>query len=177
VLVAGFDNSVQPDILIIGDIIRDTVTNGIRHFNRRLNSGFSKFFYRKIQNIIHKKSSVSKIIIHYYVKKQRFLAKFMKIHGFYHLFMCMILYYTYYIHLLEALMVNITPQKMGKFTLTKAGIIVGGILLLILLFTSVFIVDQAEEAVITRLGKYHVTKGPGLQLNFLSALTATIPLT
>jgi len=61
-------------------------------------------------------------------------------------------------------MVNITPQKMGKFTSTKAGFIVGGILLLILLFTSVFIVDQAEEAVITRLGKYHVTKGPGLQL-------------
>jgi membrane protease subunit HflK len=61
-------------------------------------------------------------------------------------------------------MINITPQKMGKFTSTKAGIIVGGILLLILLFTSVFIVDQAEEAVITRLGKYHVTKGPGLQI-------------
>jgi membrane protease subunit HflK len=40
---------------------------------------------------------------------------------------------------------------------------VGGVLLLILLFTSVFIVDQAEEAVITRLGKYHVTRTPGLQ--------------
>ncbi|MDR2942744.1 MAG: FtsH protease activity modulator HflK [Treponema sp.] len=61
-------------------------------------------------------------------------------------------------------MVNITPQKMGKFTSARAGFIVGGILLLILLFTSVFIVDQAEEAVITRLGKYHVTKGPGLQI-------------
>jgi len=61
-------------------------------------------------------------------------------------------------------MAIINPQKMGKFTSTKAGIIVGGILLLILLFTSVFIVDQAEEAVITRLGKYHVTKGPGLQM-------------
>jgi membrane protease subunit HflK len=60
-------------------------------------------------------------------------------------------------------MVNITPQKMGKFTSTKAGFIVGGILLLILLFTSVFIVDQAEEAVITRLGKYYITRGPGLQ--------------
>ena len=59
---------------------------------------------------------------------------------------------------------SVTPQNIGKFTSAKAGIIVGGILLLILLFTSVFIVDQAEEAVITRLGKYHVTKGPGLQL-------------
>jgi membrane protease subunit HflK len=42
-------------------------------------------------------------------------------------------------------------------------LIVVGIVVLILLGTSVFIVDQAEEAVITRLGKYHVTRGPGLQ--------------
>jgi membrane protease subunit HflK len=56
-----------------------------------------------------------------------------------------------------------TPPKMEKFTPTKVGMIIGGILVLILLFTSVIIVDQAEEAVITRLGKYHVTKTPGLQ--------------
>jgi membrane protease subunit HflK len=42
-------------------------------------------------------------------------------------------------------------------------LIVVGIVLLILLGTSVFIVDQAEEAVITRLGKYYITRGPGLQ--------------
>jgi membrane protease subunit HflK len=52
---------------------------------------------------------------------------------------------------------------MGKLTSTKVGLIAGGILLLILLGTSVFIVDQAEEAVITRLGKYYVTRTPGLQ--------------
>ena len=54
------------------------------------------------------------------------------------------------------------PQ-MGKFNPTVLGLVVAGIVLLILLGTSVFIVDQAEEAVITRLGKYHTTKGPGLQ--------------
>jgi len=60
-------------------------------------------------------------------------------------------------------MFNFTPPKIGKFNPTKLGLIALGILLLILLGTSVFIVDQAEEAVITRLGKYHVTRGPGLQ--------------
>jgi membrane protease subunit HflK len=53
--------------------------------------------------------------------------------------------------------------KMGKFSPTMFGMIIAGILVLIFLATSVFIVDQAEEAVITRLGKYHVTRGPGLQ--------------
>src|SRR5215471_16271621 len=53
--------------------------------------------------------------------------------------------------------------KMGKFSPTMFGVIIVGILALIFLATSVFIVDQAEEAVITRLGKYHVTRGPGLQ--------------
>jgi membrane protease subunit HflK len=56
-----------------------------------------------------------------------------------------------------------TPPKVEKFTPARVGIIIGGILVLILLFTSVIIVNQAEEAVITRLGKYHVTKTPGLQ--------------
>ena len=55
------------------------------------------------------------------------------------------------------------PPKMGKITPTMFGIIVAGILVLIFLLTSVFIVDQAEEAVITRLGKYYVTRGPGMQ--------------
>jgi membrane protease subunit HflK len=56
-----------------------------------------------------------------------------------------------------------TPQNMGKFSPNMFVLIVAGILALIFLGTSVFIVDQAEEAVITRFGKYHITKGPGLQ--------------
>jgi membrane protease subunit HflK len=59
-------------------------------------------------------------------------------------------------------MINITP-KITKLSPKMIGLIVMGIILLIFLGTSVFIVDQAEEAVITRLGRYHVTKGPGLQ--------------
>ncbi|MCL2139613.1 MAG: FtsH protease activity modulator HflK [Treponema sp.] len=42
-------------------------------------------------------------------------------------------------------------------------IVLGVVFLIILLATSVYIVDQAEEAVITRFGKYLTTKGPGLQ--------------
>jgi membrane protease subunit HflK len=60
-------------------------------------------------------------------------------------------------------MLHFTPPKMGKISPTMIGLIVLGIVIVILLGTSVFIVDQAEEAVITRLGKYHVTRGPGLQ--------------
>jgi len=56
------------------------------------------------------------------------------------------------------------PQKMGKFGPNMLVLIVVGILVLIFLGTSVYIVDQAEEAVITRFGKYLTTKGPGLQL-------------
>jgi membrane protease subunit HflK len=63
----------------------------------------------------------------------------------------------------EALMINFTPPKMGKLNSTKLGLIVGGIVLLFLLATSVFIVDQTERAVITRFGKYIDTRGPGLQ--------------
>ena len=61
-------------------------------------------------------------------------------------------------------MEHFTPQKVGKY-LNPAMItlIIGGIFVIILLATSVFIVDQTEEAVITRFGKYITTKGPGLQ--------------
>jgi membrane protease subunit HflK len=55
-----------------------------------------------------------------------------------------------------------TPPKIEKFTPAMFGLIVIGILVLILLGTSVFIVDQTEEAVITRFGKYMNTRGPGL---------------
>jgi membrane protease subunit HflK len=37
------------------------------------------------------------------------------------------------------------------------------IVVVILLGTSVYIVDQTEEAVITRFGRYYTTQGPGLQ--------------
>ena len=56
-----------------------------------------------------------------------------------------------------------TPPKIGKLRPATFGLIAAGIVLIILLATSVFIVDQAEQAVITRFGKYHTTKDPGLQ--------------
>jgi len=56
-----------------------------------------------------------------------------------------------------------TPQQMGKLTPSMFGMIIAGILVLIFLGTSVFIVDQTEEAVITRFGRYIGTRGPGLQ--------------
>jgi len=55
-----------------------------------------------------------------------------------------------------------TPPKIGKFTPATFGLVITGILVLILLATSVFIVDQTEEAVITRFGRYIGTRGPGL---------------
>jgi membrane protease subunit HflK len=57
-----------------------------------------------------------------------------------------------------------SPTKTGMFSPAMFGMIIAGVLVLIFLLTSIFIVDQAEEAVITRLGKYHITKGPGLQV-------------
>jgi membrane protease subunit HflK len=41
-------------------------------------------------------------------------------------------------------------------------LVILGILVVALLGTSVYIVDQTEESVITRLGKFHDVKGPGL---------------
>ena len=61
-------------------------------------------------------------------------------------------------------MMQFTPPKAGKLikpgTITVVLIIIG---VLICLTTSIYIVDQAEEAVITRFGKYQKTTGPGLQ--------------
>ena len=51
---------------------------------------------------------------------------------------------------------------MGKFGSNKLVMVIVGILVLIILGTSVFIVDQAERAVITRFGRYSSTRGPGL---------------
>jgi hypothetical protein len=56
-----------------------------------------------------------------------------------------------------------TPPKLGKIGRKMFVIFPAGIILVIFLATSVFIVDQAEEAVITRFGKFHIIKGPGLQ--------------
>jgi membrane protease subunit HflK len=55
------------------------------------------------------------------------------------------------------------PPVFGRFSPAIVGLIVIGIVLLIFVGTSVFIVDQAEEAVITRFGRYYATRGPGLQ--------------
>jgi len=61
-------------------------------------------------------------------------------------------------------MINFTPPKAAKMlksgTLVVVLIIVG---VLICMATSIYIVDQTEEAVITRFGKYQKTTGPGLQ--------------
>jgi len=61
-------------------------------------------------------------------------------------------------------MVHFTPPKAAK--LFKPKVIVVTIIIVIALFflgTSVYIVDQTEEAVITTFGKYMKTTGPGLQ--------------
>ena len=62
-------------------------------------------------------------------------------------------------------MAHFTPPKAAKFlkpgTITMVVILV---VLVSLLGTSFYIVDQAEEAVLTRFGKYLGTTGPGLHL-------------
>jgi len=58
---------------------------------------------------------------------------------------------------------SFNPPKIGKLSAASVGLIIVGIIVLIFAGTSVFIVDQAEEAVITRFGKYYTTRGPGLQ--------------
>ncbi|MCL1991978.1 MAG: FtsH protease activity modulator HflK [Spirochaetes bacterium] len=60
-------------------------------------------------------------------------------------------------------MVKFTPPNLGKLKPATIGLIAAGIFLVAAMGTSVFIVDQAEEAVITRLGRYYVTRGPGLR--------------
>jgi membrane protease subunit HflK len=60
-------------------------------------------------------------------------------------------------------MEHFTPPKVGKFlNRGLVGLIGGGLFLIILLATSVYIVDQTEKAVITRFGKYIDTKEKGL---------------
>ncbi|WP_461256744.1 SPFH domain-containing protein, partial [Treponema sp. R80B11-R83G3] len=59
---------------------------------------------------------------------------------------------------------KITPAKMGKFSPKILALIVVGILALIFLGTSVFIVDQTEQAVITRFGRFIGIREPGLHV-------------
>jgi len=59
---------------------------------------------------------------------------------------------------------KITPSNMGKFSSKILILIVVGILALIFLGTSVFIVDQTEQAVITRFGKFISIKEPGFHV-------------
>jgi len=54
------------------------------------------------------------------------------------------------------------PQKMGKLSPNTVIFVVVGILVIILLSTSVFIVDQTEQAVMTRFGKFTSIRDPGL---------------
>jgi membrane protease subunit HflK len=60
-------------------------------------------------------------------------------------------------------MQNVTPGNFSKYLNPMTIIlVVVGILVVALLGTSVYIVDQTEESVITRFGRFHDTNGPGL---------------
>jgi len=62
-------------------------------------------------------------------------------------------------------MEHFTPAKVSKhLTPRNIAFIAAGIIAIILLADSVFIVGQAERAVITRFGRYVGTRPPGLQL-------------
>jgi membrane protease subunit HflK len=61
-------------------------------------------------------------------------------------------------------MEHFTPPKVSKYLNPAVlSLVTLGIVLVVLLGTSIYIVDQTEEAVITRFGRYIGTKGPGLQ--------------
>jgi len=55
-----------------------------------------------------------------------------------------------------------TPPTMGKFSPNMIVIVIVGILVLIFLSTSIFIVDQTEQAVMTRFGRFTGIREPGL---------------
>jgi len=55
-----------------------------------------------------------------------------------------------------------TPPPLGKFSPKTIIIAIVGVLALILITTSVFIVDQTEQAVMTRFGKFTGIREPGL---------------
>ncbi len=59
-------------------------------------------------------------------------------------------------------MTDVTPRKGFRVTPALLLIAIGVILALILLFSSFFVVDQKEEAVVLNLGKFSRMVGPGL---------------
>ena len=60
-------------------------------------------------------------------------------------------------------MQNVTPGALARFLRpVTVALIIAGILVVSFLGTSVYIVDQTEESVITRFGKFHDIKGAGL---------------
>jgi membrane protease subunit HflK len=59
---------------------------------------------------------------------------------------------------------NVTPSRLAAvLSPVTVLLVIGAIAVIVLMGTSVYIVDQTEEAVVTRLGRYHTTAGPGLQ--------------
>ncbi len=62
-------------------------------------------------------------------------------------------------------MTDVTPSKvLRKITPAIVLIVIGAIIALILLFSSFFVVDQKEEAVLLNFGKFSRILGPGLHL-------------
>ncbi|HET6451615.1 MAG TPA: SPFH domain-containing protein, partial [Spirochaetia bacterium] len=59
-------------------------------------------------------------------------------------------------------MTDVTPRKGLRVTPALLWIVVGVVLGLILLFSSFFVVDQKEEAVVLNFGKFSRMVGPGL---------------
>ena len=57
-----------------------------------------------------------------------------------------------------------SPPKIEKFTPAMLIMILIGIVVIVLLATSVYIVDQTEQAVLTRFGRYIGTREPGLHI-------------
>ena len=62
-------------------------------------------------------------------------------------------------------MIDVTPRRGARgFTPTLLLVAIGVVLALILLFSSFFVVDQKEEAVVLKFGKFSRMVGPGLHL-------------
>jgi membrane protease subunit HflK len=62
---------------------------------------------------------------------------------------------------------NATPSPWSKWlTPATAALVVTGVVVVACLGTSFYIVDQTEEAVVTRLGRFFTINGPGLQVQF-----------
>ncbi|MDR0689677.1 MAG: FtsH protease activity modulator HflK [Spirochaetaceae bacterium] len=60
---------------------------------------------------------------------------------------------------------NATPSKFSKWLNPAAMVLVIiGMVLVVLLGTSFYIVDQTEEAVVTRFGRFYAINGPGLHI-------------